>query len=231
MFLRIAVLACVLSLAAFSNGLAQDSRHDLPSSQPSQQSSPNGFTPQPGNDEAILQALSERKGGLVIIDAAVNGRSCNGTRIFVARKGDDQLQTVAAAEGSRSILGTQIRFAGVMILAPGQYLVTRVNCANYTNYLLNGPFAQFHVNAGEVVNVGVLRLSTQLGGAFRSGIVRADGVGGMDPQARVRFKERIPRTYARLVERPMTLVSAAPRPASAPGGVGSSPAIPGETRY
>lgn len=231
MFLRIAALAGLLALAPISHAAAQtDDRYPNLPSAGGQQSLPNGSSFFSGLEDGVLQGLSEKKAGMVVIDATMNGRPCNGTRILVARR-DDPSQNVAVADGSRSLLGTQIKFAGALVLTPGQYLVTRVVCNNYTNYVLNGPFAQFHVNAGEIVNVGVLRLSTSLGGAFRGGTVRADGVGGLNPEAHVRIKEKFPRIHARMVTRYMTLVSVTrPSPGTAPGSAAPSSLPPGEMR-
>lgn len=225
---RIAVLACFFTLAAISNGKAQGG-HDL-SPQSSQQSLPGGGPMFQAADEHIMQVLSERKAGLVIMDARMPGGACAGTRIFVARKDDPSLGAVI--DGSRSLFGTQIKFGGAQALLPGQYLVTRVNCTNYTTYVMIGPFAQFHVNAGEVVNAGVLILRPGIVARGEKGTISAAMVTDLGAEAYSRIKEKFPRVYARMIHRRMTLVSVAPaRSAPAPGSAVSSPTIPGETRY
>jgi hypothetical protein len=232
MKILVGAIACVLALASAPFAAAQtDDRYPNSPSAGGQQSSSNGSSFFSGLEEPVLQRLSEKKFGMVVIDATVNGRSCGATRIVVARKGDEQLQPVAAADGSRSLFGTQIKFAGAMFLTPGPYLVTRVVCSNYTNYVLEGPFAQFYVNGGEIVNVGVLSLYTHSGGAFRIGTVSANGVTGLNPEAHVRIKEKFPRIHARMVQRYMTLVAVTrPPPGANPANAAPKPLSPDQVR-
>jgi len=137
----------------------------------------------------------------------------------------------ALIDGSRSLFGTQIKFAGAHALLPGQYLVSRVSCTNYTTYVMIGPFAQFHVNANEVVDAGVLILRPGIIARGEKGTVSATLVMNLDPEAHKRIKEKFPRIHARMVQRHMTLVSVAPaRNAPAPSAA-TSPTLPGETRY
>lgn len=219
MIMRTKILACVLALAPISHGWAQvqDDRYpNLPS---------GGGAPGVSSDEVVLQALSERKFGVVIIDAVMAARQCSRTRIYVARKVDDQWQEVAI-DGTGSFFGTRTRYAGMGLLTPGDYVVARVFCGGSTNYVLNGPFARFRVNGGEVVNLGVLvlRLGLARESTFGRWTAAATLVEGMDPGARSRLKERAPRLYARMVERRMTLLSVTrPPPGTGPGNVAAQP--------
>jgi hypothetical protein len=154
-----------------------------------------------------MESLAEKKGGAIAFDVEVGpGRRCSIIRIAIVRRLDGRWQTTWL-QGSSWLFASRRSFGTVQGLFPGEYLVARVSCqvGNHTTSL-NGPYAKFRVNVGEVINLGVLKLDYQTEGILGLTGKMKKSISGMTPEVRAKIKEDYPRTFAKAVERRMTMV-------------------------
>jgi hypothetical protein len=68
------------------------------------------------------------------------------------------------------------------------------------------PQAKFHVRAGELTNLGILKLEFKGGNLLVPPTSLHRAVQPMNPQVAAHLKSRIPQAFPRLVNRPMTLI-------------------------
>jgi hypothetical protein len=178
-------------------------------------------------DEKIINALKQErergaKNGIVIIDAAVYvGKSyCGQPQVTFGRMVDGKLR--AATTHMPGFFTRPI--VGMKAAAAGEYHVLRVTCTSgYRQHMnFNGPHAKFQVRAGEVVNVGTLRLDYESDGLFKTTGTLHRSVTPLSPKIASLLKERLPQTTSRMANRPMT-VSAAVTRVERPGLFGFSP--------
>jgi hypothetical protein len=180
------VLACALVLFPVSQGWAQAS----------------------SIDDAIGKILTEKKLGVALLDVMVGPRRrCDHIDIYITRKSEGQWRVAAKVRGSSWFFAQQTRYGGMPALKPDEYRIGMVDCVSGNHHTrLIGPYARFNTHAGELTNIGVLRLDYELEGFIvRAGTLRKS-IEGMGPEARASLKQKIPRFYPRAVERRMTLL-------------------------
>lgn len=171
---------------------------------------PSGRSTMPGagsyTDEFVAGGLEDRNHGVIYIDAvATTTQACSNVTIFVSRVGESSWHRTAIP-AARSFLGVQNAKGGYAVLEPGEYNVARVDCVDFGSRVhMIGPFARFHVKAGEVVNVGTLTLVRGRDASGKAWVVGAS-VGGMRPEVRAAHRKDNPKTAARMIERHMTVV-------------------------
>jgi hypothetical protein len=155
-----------------------------------------GGPPKQPPDVVFMNLLTEHQRGLVVIGASLG---CDFGVINVGRAGDSKPRAIKF-----------FAYSGIGDLEPGQYAVLSVRCsAGNRTTTLDGPFATFSIGAGEIVNVGVLKLEYKLEylGLGRNGTLHKS-ILSISPDTIARFKERIPRSFARMITRPMVMVGA-----------------------
>jgi hypothetical protein len=101
---------------------------------------------------------------------------------------------------------------GVVALSPGDHVVTGISCGAGRKTTFNGPHAKLQIRAGEVINGGAIKLVVR--GHEGDFIVSAvtlvhRSIERLTPEAVAYFKKEYPRTFARAVSRPMSLVGSA----------------------
>ena len=164
-------------------------------------------------DERVISALAQKKNGVVIVDASINNAVCHSMRVAITRKVGDKWETLSRFSSDVSVAG-QLKHGAILILAPGEYAIASVNCRHFSfGTRLVGPHARFRVNAGELVNVGRLMLSYRLdidkplfskttGTMHRS-------VEALGAEARADVRQRLPKSFAKAVTRPMVIIGSA----------------------
>jgi hypothetical protein len=196
MKLRAVALAWLFVVAAMDSGLAQrDDR--IPTDIPS------GST----RDERIKQFLDDGKGGAVAIGVSMARSGCSGIDVVIGQVVDGKWKTRKLPMPSKPF-SKQTAFGAMTSLRPGAYAVAGVICSrgNQRN-ALNGPYARFQVNAGEVVNVGLLNINFELEGVLIQTTGKlSKSVDAMPAEVRADLKERFPLVFPKAVERRMTLV-------------------------
>jgi len=156
-------------------------------------------------DEKLLNTLKRK--AVVVIDAAVAGRRCDGLVMNVGQivNGKSQVRRLRAS----SKLFGKTRFGGITVAPEGEYVLESLTCDPYgqTRTNFNGPHAKFHVRAGEFVNLGTLKIQYESDG-FRTGKTHRS-IENLGPDAMAYVKEQFPQTIAKMIKRPMTLVGPA----------------------
>jgi len=160
-------------------------------------------------DEHIARELQDHR-GVVIVDAILSTPKIGGG---VTRCGfpevtlgqtlnkDAPRKTInASATGG----GKLVAFGGITSLPPGEYLLLSIRCSN-TNEGYGGPHAKFQVRAGEIVDIGALRLDHEGGGLFSNAGKMHRSVGDISPEVVAFLKARAPRAMTHVVRRPMTM--------------------------
>ena len=202
MMLRVVAVACLVTFVALDSAWAQ-SQSDRP---PVEMAS--------RLDARIMEALGNGKFGAVVLDVETinNGRlaRCDEHEITVARQVNGRWQTSTIRGRTHIVLvgALQTSQGGIGALAPGDYVVASTLCKSGRNRsTMQGPYAAFQVKAGEVVNIGVLRLEFDddiLFGTIKGKLKKS--ISGMTPEARAKLKEEFPRTFPKAIERRMTMV-------------------------
>jgi hypothetical protein len=161
-------------------------------------------------DEHIARELQDHR-GVVIVDAALSTPKIGGG---VTRCGFPEVtlgQTLDKNAPTKTINASVIgggklaAFGGITSLPPGQYLLLSSRCGN-TNEGYGGPHAKFQVRAGEIVDIGALRLDHEGGGLFSNTGKMHRSVGDISPEVVAFLKARAPRAMTRMVRRPMTML-------------------------
>jgi hypothetical protein len=148
-----------------------------------------------------MKLLTERKRGLVVIGAA--GPGCS--TINVGRSGDSKPNTIKLNTITLS------NYGGIGALEAGQYAVLSVRCTwGNGTMTLNGPLATFSIQAGEMVNVGVLKVDFKFEymGLGHNGTLHKT-IMSISPDTVARLKEKVPRSFARMINRQMVMVGGA----------------------
>jgi hypothetical protein len=156
-------------------------------------------------DEAIARVLEKKDKGIVVFDVIVSPGSCDAKYVTIGRKVDD-------GKWLKDIFGPANW--GMRTLVPGEYTIFSVGCQvlNRTT-AYNGSFATFRVGAGELVDVGVLKLQVTmdshgfLGIAQPSALYKSVERSGEDLDQR--RKRSFPHEFVRMIRRPMTIVGPA----------------------
>ena len=155
-------------------------------------------------DEKVFRALKERK-GVVVVDAAFTRRHCDTLVITFGRKVDGQMRIARVQASSRSFGKTT--FSGITDVPEGEYLLLSLTCNQFRNRSnFNGPHAKFQVRAGEIVNVGALKLQHESEGFLTRTGKTHRSIENISQEAMASLRERYPQSVAKMVKRPMTLV-------------------------
>jgi hypothetical protein len=163
--------------------------------------------PAMSGDEAVKKALTERKYGVVVMDVAAT--ACALPTMNVGKMVDGKWRQ-ANASGSTYLFGKQISFGGIKFLEPGEYSVLFVRCTSGAHVtVLNGPFAKFSVVAGQMVNIGVLKLDYKTEGFFVHTGTMHKSVVSTGPGTIARLKEKFPSSFGKMINRPMALIGSA----------------------
>jgi hypothetical protein len=182
------IAVCAISLAVLGPAYTQSARP----------------APTASDEKARRLLVDERKGG-AIIDAVINGLNCSGVNISVAASVDGKVAG-GTFPASNTFFGNPT-FSGDLAMLPGTYMVIALSCqASGGRTLLRGPFARFQVRAGELVNVGLLRVDFKLDPASCGLGFAHRRIENLRPESVALLKERLPRTMPSVVRRPMTLI-------------------------
>jgi hypothetical protein len=161
-------------------------------------------------DEHIDRELQDHR-GVVIVDAILSTPKIGGgvTRcLFPVVTLGQTLDKDAPTKTIRASVigggGKLAAFGGITSLPPGEYLLLSIRCDN-TNEGYGGPYAKFQVRAGEIVDIGALRLDHEGGGLFSNAGNMHRSVGDISPEAVAFLKARAPRAMTHVVRRPMTM--------------------------
>ena len=201
MKLRVLAFAWLVVVAAADSGLAQ-SAQDMPRDERIPTDIPTVVSP----DERIHKIVQEKTGAGVAIAAMIRP-GCESIDIVIGRVVDGKWQT-KSVEVFYKLFVKATGYGGMTSVPAGEYTVIGLVCKsgkNRTN--LNGPFATFQVNAGEVVNVGVLNLNYELEGFFnpKSGKMKK-AIEPMQQDVLTDLKQKFPLVFPKAIERRMVLI-------------------------
>lgn len=156
--------------------------------------------------------------GAVIIGAEVPGRACTQVDMAVER--------IVNGKPEATIIGGVHKFLGAYKnyipkgLRAGPWVLASVRCVSpHSGVVLHGPYAKFEVTAGEIVDVGTLKLDYAGDGFFtNTGKVRLS-IGPSNEGRMAELQKRVPQSMARVRKRPMVLIGPAEQKVkrSAPG--------------
>jgi len=181
-------------------------------------------------DEQTMKLLTEAaaKGsegaGLVFVGTVIiKGKNkCLGTEVSVGQIVEGKYRAASLPiQGMYKVFGTPKSY-GPKGLRAGQYVVGWVKCQNVVGSVVggttfNGPYARFQVKAGEVVDVGALKLEYESENIFAgSGKIRLS----IEPTSQERLVEtrkQTPTVMSKLVTRHMVLAGATERQVKRPG--------------
>jgi hypothetical protein len=162
-------------------------------------------------DQRIARGFAGKK-GVVVFDLDIDGYRCDESSVALKRLDGD---------GAKSMTGTARNpFTGprpgaINILTPGTYEITAVMCKSFRNITRhNGQFAMFRVGAGEVVNIGRLKVkfTPDPGGNIFVGVNSGTLVKSIEPvggSALAELRKLAPKALAKTVSRTMTPVGPA----------------------
>lgn len=175
------------------------------------------LTPIPGEpdvsfDERVQKALAEKR-GVILADARLGDRLCPTTEIYLRNESEAGSRPIVLS-GSSWFFRAQTRFGTIAMLKPGSYTVTHITCrSGKDRNTVNGPHARFNVNAGEVVDLGVLKIDVQIKtdniftSAGKGNMHRS--IGPMPPETREDAAKKIPSSIRRMAVRHMALIGPA----------------------
>jgi hypothetical protein len=191
------VRAVGVLFAIVSGGCASQ---NLGASQPSLLSS---------KDENIARVLTVKEYGVVITDVEVyrgGTIDCYSMSMQVALAGERKPTSIS---GNR-VNSIAVTSGADTILPPGDYVVRSITCGQgERTYRYNGPHATFTVRAGEIVNIGVLRLDVESEGFDPRVAKTKRSIGEPSPEVMVLLQRDIPQSWPKVVKRPMVLLGSA----------------------
>jgi hypothetical protein len=164
-------------------------------------------------DEHIARELQDHQ-GVVIVDAIlrrpniVGGLTrCGFPEVTLGQNLDKDAprKTINASSIGGGKLTT---FGGITSLPPGEYLLLSIGCGE-ARATYGGPHAKFQVRAGEIVDIGALRLDDEGGGLFSYVGKMHRSVEDISPEVVAFLKARAPRAMTHVVRRPMTMLGKA----------------------
>jgi hypothetical protein len=177
--------------------------------------SPRAVGPDKSMDERIVAKMAEKQKGGIMIDAVITNAETGVVRCEVMEVG---LATSGGSpfffDVSNWSFGTFKPRANVLYLPPGEYRVSSVRCRTSSRMIFSGPHARFSVRAGELADLGQLNLkfaTKRDEGLFSSTGTGAleKSVGSVSPEVRAHRRQVMPKTMARTVSRPMTIIGPA----------------------
>ena len=96
------------------------------------------------------------------------------------------------------------------ILAPGEYVVQSISCSkDRTTQRYRGPHATFTVRAGEIVDIGVIRLDLESEGFLPRTAKTRRSVKELSAEVMALVQRDIPQSLPKVVKRPMVLLGPA----------------------
>jgi hypothetical protein len=161
-------------------------------------------------DDHIARELREHR-GVVIVDAILMTPSISGGLTRCVFPEITLGQTLNKDAPTKTIKATVIgggkltAFGGITSLPPGEHLLLSIRCSN-TNDGYGGPHAKFQVRAGEIVDIGALRLDHEGGGLVSNAGKMHRSVEDVSPEVVAFLKARAPRAMTQMVRRPMTML-------------------------
>jgi len=173
------------------------------------------------SDETTLKFLRDEAkaadgAGLVFVgttifqNTLVNSKEkCFSTRAGVVRMVDGKYRPIPSIQSRYKLLGEPKNYGPVAMKA-GQYLLSSVTCrtSHFTSAgtTFRGPYARFHVKAGELLDVGSLTLEYQSGNLLTGVGKTRTGVESTDPERLGEVKKAMPVAMKKLLSRPMILI-------------------------
>ena len=149
------------------------------------------------------------KAGVAVLDVQVThlGSICRNPEFLIGRVVDGKMKGIRVG-GHRSGL-FKITLEAVQALNAGEYFITSVKCSppSYSKLILNGAHARFDVRAGEVVNLGTLRLEYKKGGSVTCAGMLHRSVEPLPKETVASVNQSFPRTFALAVNRPMKVLA------------------------
>jgi hypothetical protein len=162
-------------------------------------------------DEKIRRVLLQERKGVVVMDAVLTrrdellGTSVPCRRLEMTFGGKVEGQMLKRTLMTSSLGG----FGGIAPVPVGEYFVLSVACKDTGTSNYNGPHARFQVRAGEIVNVGTLRIHYQADGAFQRTGNAHRSTEDLSPQVMAFLKQHAPQSATKMVKRRMTMIGAA----------------------
>jgi len=157
-------------------------------------------------DEHIARELQEHR-GVVILDAILSTPAIGGDTTRCAFPVLTLGQASNKDAPQKTVRG-MVAFGAITSLPPGEHLVLSIACNN-TSESYSGPHAKFQVRAGEIVNVGALRIDHKSDALFSQTGKMHRAVEDLNPDIVAFLKARAPRAMTNVVRRPMTMLGAA----------------------
>lgn len=159
-------------------------------------------------DERIERGLASKR-GVVVFDLNIDKYRCEETSM-TARRLDGVGSISLRGPGNGPL--SERRPGAMDIMTPGTYEVTAVNCKVFKNINRQVlPFARFRVGAGEVVNIGRLKVTYKPdpGGNIFFGVNSGEvtkSVEPLDAAALAGLRQLAPKAMAKAVTRTMTMI-------------------------
>jgi hypothetical protein len=160
-----------------------------------------------GTQDDVKRVLAANERGIVVADVKITreGNSeCGSGEMYVGREGDLKATLI---RGHVNNFGT-ITYAGTLTtLPPGDYLVRRAGCMfGNTKFFFNGPHAKFKVVAGQVTDIGLIRIDYKPEGLLgMTGTAKRWGEPISAEVLAVQQRE-IPEVFPNIVKRQMTVI-------------------------
>ena len=157
--------------------------------------------PQASRDENLRKMMSERKYAYVLLSVTMDPAPCYDLEV-----------NLRSLDGKRGRMNVKNKDGTYKLFAPGTYQITDIWCRGFDRKHFRGPYAQFTVNGGEFLDVGVLKIKYQtksenLGITAHGTMHKA--VEGSDAEARAMIAKAFPAGSRRMTRRNMTLVGPA----------------------
>jgi hypothetical protein len=153
-------------------------------------------------DGLVVQIVAEKKIGAVIVSAAMGCSSRARFEIGQMTGGAlTRVASVRAYDFKAGVSGTLVS------LKPGEYYFWHAYCMPGPKFV--GPHAKFQVRAGELANLGTIKLTIKTEGILSVSGTLQKSIGPLRPETAAYLKSRIPKSFPRAVSRPMTVVGPA----------------------
>jgi len=153
-------------------------------------------------DQMVVAMLKEKpRSGVLILEATLlmQGKPlrCNGFNVYLK---STEGKTVVASSGS------------ISVAEEGDYTVLRAVCGPWvgmTGETYEGPFAKIRLKAGEIVNAGKLVVDYKLESSWTGKKSYRISAQGLSSEQITQLKEKAPRTFAKAIKRPATILKVA----------------------
>jgi hypothetical protein len=212
MALRTFAAACLFAAAAINSAFAQ-SDNNGPRDERIQIAPPR-TQPTESADDVMMRKLREGKAGVVLMDVdylqGLIGK-CDAMDVALGRLVSGAWRYSVLMGPTPSGYLAQPRYMPAAALDPGEYFMIGMVCKNGNRRTeLEAPFAKFQVNAGEAVNLGLLKLhylSKDILFGTKGSMKKT--VEGMTPERKAELAKVYPNLFAKAVERRMVVIGSA----------------------